>query len=86
MKFKTINTFAVLVILMIVVPEAVGHSLFDKTHPANASVIADASLTEKISKNSDGLNCSLALEKDPLHANITRAAGLEDKYGSYSCV
>jgi methionine-rich copper-binding protein CopC len=87
MKVKTTNTFAILVILLIAVPEVVGHSLFDKTHPASSSVNAAISLTEKISNDPKyNLNCNLALENDPSGANIARATGLEGKYGSYSCV
>lgn len=87
MKGKAINVFAILVVLLIVVPEVVGHSLFDKTHPASSSINAAISLTEKISKDPKyNLNCNLMLENDPSGANITRATGLEGKYGSYSCV
>ncbi len=87
MKGKTINTFAILVILLIAVPEIVGHSLFDKTHPTSSSVNAAISLTEKISKDPKyNLSCNLALENDPSGANIARAAGLDGKYGSYSCI
>ena len=87
MKGKTINTFAILVILMIAVPEVVGQSLFDRPHPSSSSVNEAISLTGKISKDPKyDLNCNLMLENDPSGANIARAAGLEGKYGSYSCV
>ena len=86
MKGKTINTFAILVILLIAVPEVVGHSLFDKPHPASSSVTSAISLTDKINKDPKyGLNCNLDLQNDPSGADIARAAGLEGKYGSYSC-
>ena len=87
MKGKTINAFAIMVILLIAVPEAIGHSLFDKTHPASSSVNAAISLTDKISKDpKHNLNCNLALKDDPSGSNIARAAGLEGKYGAYSCL
>jgi methionine-rich copper-binding protein CopC len=87
MKGKKINTFAILVILLIAVPEVVGHSLFDKSHPADSSVKAVVSLTDKISKDPKyNLNCSLAIQDDPPGANVARAAGLEGKYWSYLCV
>ncbi len=87
MKGKAINTFAILIILLIAVPEVVSHSLFDKPHPTSSSVTSAISLTDKISKDPKfGLDCNLALQNDPSGANISRAAGLEGKYGSYSCV
>ncbi len=87
MKGKTINVFAIVVILLIAVPEAVGHSLFDKTHPTSSSANAAITLTDKISKDTkNNLNCNLTLMDDPSGANITRAAGLEGKYGAYSCI
>lgn len=87
MKVKSINTFAVIVILLIAVPEVVGHSLFDKPHPASSSVTAAISLTDKINKDSKtGLNCNLVLQNDPSGSKIARAVGLDGKYGTYSCV
>jgi hypothetical protein len=72
---------------MIAVPEIVGHTLFDRPHPASSSVNAAVSLTDKISKDPKyNLNCNLALENDPSGSDIARAAGLEGKYGTYSCV
>ena len=86
MQGKKINTFAVIVILLIAVPEVVGHSLFDKTHPASSSINAAISLTDKINNDpKHNLSCTLALKDDPSGADIARAAGLEGKYGSYSC-
>jgi hypothetical protein len=87
MKIKSINTFAIIVIVLIAVPEIVGHSLFDKPHPSSSSVTAAISLTEKINKNTkSGPNCNLVLENDPSGSKIARAVGLDDKYGQYSCV
>lgn len=86
MKGGKINTFAVMVILLIAVPEVVGHSLFDKTHPASSSINTAISLTDKINNDpKHNLSCTLALNDDPSGADIARAAGLEGKYGSYSC-
>jgi len=87
MKIKSINTFAIIVILLIAVPEIVGHSLFDRPHPASSSVTAAISLTDKISKDpKSGLNCNLVLENDPSGSKIARAVGLDGKYGQYSCI
>jgi len=87
MKGRSINTFAILVILLIAVPEVVGHTLFDRPHPSSSSVNEAISLTGKISNDPKyNLSCSLVLENDPSGTNIARATGLEGKYGSYSCV
>lgn len=86
MNGRKINTFAVMVILLIAVPEIVGHSLFDKAHPTNSSINTAISLTDKINNDpKHDLSCTLALNDDPSDAKIARAAGLEGKYGSYSC-
>jgi hypothetical protein len=83
---KRINKFALLVILMIVVPEAIGHTLFEKSHPAAYSVTADVSLTNSLHDNTgkSGI-CHLYIQSDPSGSNIARAAGLEGKYGIYTC-
>lgn len=84
---KSINTFAVMVILMIAVPEVVGHSLFDKPHPAYTSGNTAISLVSKISNDPKyNLDCKLVLENDPSGSTIARATGLEGKYGDYHCV
>jgi hypothetical protein len=85
-KKGSINKFAILVILMIVIPEIIGHSLFDKPHPVSSSANAAISLTDKLNKaTTDSPVCHLSLENDPSGANITRAAGLAGQYGNYSC-
>ena len=84
---KSINLFAVTVILLIAVPEVVGHSLFDRPHQSSSSVNEAIALTGKISKDPQyNLSCSLLLQNDPSGSNIARAAGLEGRYGSYSCI
>ncbi len=84
--WKKVNTFAIMVVLMIAVPEAVGHSLFERPHPAWSSPDAAISLVEKIGKDpQDNVNCSLVLRSDPSGAQIERASGLEGKYGDYNC-
>lgn len=84
---KNINLFAVLILLLILVPEVVGHTLFDRPHPASSSVDAAVSLTDKIDKDYPAANfgCHLSIQNDSNAVNVTRAAGLEGKYGSYSC-
>ncbi|MDE1872817.1 MAG: hypothetical protein KGH99_04985 [Thaumarchaeota archaeon] len=84
---KTINKFAILVILMIVVPEAVGHTLFEKSHSADSSVAADVSMTNNLHDNAGKIGiCHLYIQSDSSGYNIARAAGLEGKYGNYTCV
>ena len=87
MKIKSINTFAIIVILMIAMPEIVGHSLFDRPHPTSSSVTAAISLTNKIGKDPNlGVNCNLIMKDDPSGSKIARATGLDGKYGDYSCI
>lgn len=73
--------------LLILIPELVGHAFFDKPHSANSSVNVAVSLTNKMNKGYPIANfgCHLAIQDDPSSANITRAAGLEGKYGKYDC-
>lgn len=85
---KSINVFAIVIVLLIVVPETVGHSLFDKPHPTNSSVNAAVSLTEKLNKGYPVTNfgCRLTIQNDPSsYSDVPRAAGLEGKYGKYTC-
>lgn len=83
---KTINKFAILVILMIVVPEAIGHTLFEKSHPADSSVVADVSLTNGLHDDTGKTGvCHLYIQSDSSGSDIERAAGLEGKYGNYTC-
>lgn len=82
-----INKFAIIVLLLIIVPEVVGHSLFDKPHPADSSVQAAVSLTNKINNGypMSNFGCTLSIQNDSGSANITRAAGLEGRYAEYKC-
>ena len=83
---KTINIFAIVIILMIAVPEIIGHSLFDTPHPENSSVVAAMALANKIgaAKNSSP-PCQLTIEYDPSGAKIARVAGLEGQFGNFTC-
>ncbi|MDE1862809.1 MAG: hypothetical protein KGI33_07845 [Thaumarchaeota archaeon] len=87
-KKKRINMFAVLVVLMIAVPEIVGHLYFDtQKHPVTSSVDTALSLTSKqhsMYVNGD-TRCHLVLKNDTSSANVTRAAGLQGQYAVYSC-
>ena len=87
MNRKSINKFAILVILMIAVPEAVGHTLFEKSHSPDSSINAAIAFTSNLRDNSDknGI-CHITLENDQSDAGIARAAGLEGKYGNLSCI
>lgn len=75
-----------MVILLIAVPEIVGHSLFERPHPDSSSPNAAVSLTDRIASDPhQKISCSLALRDDPSGSDIARAAGLEGKYGDYHC-
>lgn len=84
---RSINKFAILIVALILVPELVGHSLFDKPHDSTSSVNAAISLTNKLDKGytASGFGCHLEMQKDPSTSNITRAAGLDGEYGKYAC-
>jgi len=83
---KTINLFAIGIILLVAVPEIVGHSLFEKSHPENSSVVAAMTLANKIgtSKHSSP-SCQLTIQDDPSGAKIARVAGLKGQYGNFTC-
>jgi len=83
---KTINLFAICIILLVTVPEIVGHSLFEKAHPENSSVVAALNLASKFetSKHS-GPSCQLTIHDDPSGSKITRVAGLHNQYGNFTC-
>jgi hypothetical protein len=83
---KTINLFAIGIILLVAVPEIVGHSLFEKPHPENSSVVAAINLASKIgtSKNLSP-SCQLIIQEDPSGAKIARVAGLHGQYGNFTC-
>lgn len=84
---KRINLFAVLVIIMIAVPEAVGHFFFDtQKHPVTSSVDTALSLTGRqhsMYVNGD-TKCHLVLKNDT-SSNVSRAAGIQGQYAVYSC-
>ena len=83
---KTINIFAIVIVLLIVIPEIVGHTFFDKAHPENSSVVAAVALANKIgvSKHSSP-TCHLTIQNDSSDAEIARAAGLQGQYGNFTC-
>ena len=86
MNKRSINKFAILVILMIAVPEAVGHALFERAHSPDSSVNAAIAFTDNLRDNSDRNGvCHLTLENDQTGVSIARASGLEGKYGDLSC-
>jgi hypothetical protein len=83
---KTINLFAIGIILLVAVPEIVGHTLFEKSHPEDSSVVAAVNLVSKIGNGShSGPSCNLVIEDDPSGAKIARVAGLHGQYGNFSC-
>lgn len=83
---KTINIFAIVIVLLIVIPEIVGHTFFDKAHPENSSVVAALALANKfgVSKHSSP-TCHLTIQNDSFNAAIARAAGLQGQYGNFTC-
>ncbi len=86
MNKKSINKIAIIVILMIVVPEAIGHILFERSHPASTSVDAAISLTRHLHYTNHRVGvCHLAIQNDSQDSNISRAVGLEGKFGNYTC-
>lgn len=91
MDFKQknrINMFAVLVVLMIAVPELVAHFYFDtQKHSPTSSVDAALSLTNKqhdMYVNGD-MRCHLVLKNDTTAVNVSRASGIQGQYAVYSC-
>lgn len=83
---KTINLFAIGIILLVAVPEIIGHSLFEKPHPENSSVIAAVNLASKIGTGKhSGPSCQLTIQEDPSGAKIARVAGLYGQYGNFTC-
>lgn len=83
---KTINLFAIVIVLLVAIPEIVGHSLFDKPHPENSSVVAAVALANKIgvSKHSSP-TCQLTIQEDSTGAGIARAVGLQGQFGNFTC-
>ncbi len=83
---KTINIFAIVIVLLIVIPEIVGHTFFDKSHPENSSVVAALALANKfgVSKHSSP-TCYLKIQNDSSGVEIARAAGLQGQYGNFTC-
>jgi hypothetical protein len=83
---KTINLFAIGIILLVTVPEIVGHSFFEKSHPENSSVVAALNLANKFEVNKhSGPSCQLTIHEDPSGAKISRVAGLHGQYGNFTC-
>ncbi|HJT10118.1 MAG TPA: hypothetical protein VJ771_04980 [Candidatus Nitrosotalea sp.] len=85
---KRINMFAILVVLIIAVPELVAHFYFDtQKHPVTSSVDTALSLTNKQHGMyvNDSTKCHLILENDTTATNVSRAAGIQGQYAVYSC-
>lgn len=71
---------------MIAVPEAIGHTLFERAHSPDSSVNAAIAFTDNLRDHSDKNGvCHLTLENDQSGVTIARATGLEGKYGDLSC-
>jgi hypothetical protein len=85
---KTINIFAIVLVLLVTIPEVIGHTFFDKTHPENSSVVAALALANKFetSKHPASPSCTLTIQNDTSGAEIARAAGLQGQYGNFTCI
>jgi hypothetical protein len=86
MNLKSVNKFAILVILMVAIPEIAGHTLFEKSHPHDSSVLAAVSFASNLRDNigKPGI-CHLAIQDDQSGSQVSRVAGLESKYGNFTC-
>lgn len=86
MNKKTINKFAIIIVLMIAVPEIAGHTLFDRPHSVDSSVVSAVALTSRLhdEHNQSGI-CNLAIQSDSSDSHVSRVAGLENKFGNYTC-
>jgi hypothetical protein len=84
---KTINIFAIALVLLVAVPEIIGHTLFDKAHPANSSVVAARDLANKfeVNKHPTSPTCHLTIQNDTSAALVARAVGLQGQYGNFTC-
>ena len=84
---KTINIFAIVIVLLIAIPEIVGHTFFDKAHPENSSVVAALALANKFeaSKHPTSPSCTLTIQNDTSGTEISRAVGLHGQYGNFTC-
>lgn len=73
-------------ILMVSIPEIAGHTLFEKSHPQDSSVLAAVSLANNLHDNTEKTGiCHLAILEDKSGSHIDRVAGLESKYGNFTC-
>lgn len=84
---KTINIFAIVIVLLIAIPEIVGHTFFDKAHPENSSVVAALALANKFeaSKHPASPSCTLTIQNDTSGTAVSRAVGLHGQYGNFTC-
>lgn len=71
---------------MAAVPEIAGHTLFEKSHPQDSSVLAAVSFSNNLrdSTEKSGI-CHLAIQDDQSGSHVARVAGLESKYGNFTC-
>ena len=71
---------------MIAIPEIAGHTLFDKPHSTDSSVVSAVALTSRLhdERNQSGI-CNLSIQSDSSDSHVSRVAGLENKFGNYTC-
>ena len=72
---------------MIIIPEVIGHTFFDKSHPENSSVLAALALANKFEekKHITSPTCQLEILNDSSGAQVARAVGLHGQYGNFTC-
>ena len=86
MNWKSVNKFAIIVVLMIAIPEITGQVLFDRPHPTDSAVSAAVQFANSLHDNSQKTGiCHLGLQEDPSDSHIVRVAGLESEYGNFTC-
>ena len=71
---------------MVAVPEITGHTLFEKSHSQDSSVLAAVSLANNLHDNTEKSGiCHLAIQDDQSGTHVARVVGLESKYGNFTC-
>lgn len=87
-KKKRLNKYAIIVVLMIAIPEIGGHFYFEtQKHPTSSSVDAAESLTGKQHNMyvNNTTQCQMVLKNDTSGTNVSRVAGLHGQYAEYVC-
>ena len=71
---------------MVAIPEIAGHTLFEKSHPSDSSVLAAVALANNLRDNTEKTGiCHLEIQDDQSDSHVARVVGLESKYGNFTC-